>query len=96
MYTVFFISFVVSSTWFGWYLHPSLGTQLQRTVIGLNGFVLYSIGAGTSLGHLFTVTDQCLIEKVSQTSTCSNGITHKTIQIYTAVRCSCAPDDRCK
>jgi hypothetical protein len=35
MYTVFFISFVVSSTFFGCYLHPSSGAQLQRTAIGL-------------------------------------------------------------
>jgi hypothetical protein len=34
MYTVFFISFVVSSTCFGCYLHPSSGVQLQRTAIG--------------------------------------------------------------
>jgi hypothetical protein len=34
MYTVFFISFVVSSTCFGCYLHPSSGAQLQRTATG--------------------------------------------------------------
>jgi hypothetical protein len=34
MYTIFFISFVVSSTCFGCYLHPSPGAQLQRTAIG--------------------------------------------------------------
>jgi hypothetical protein len=34
MYIVFFISFVVSSTCFGCYLHPSSGAQLQRTAIG--------------------------------------------------------------
>jgi hypothetical protein len=34
MYTVFFISFVVSSTCFVCYLHPSSGAQLQRTAIG--------------------------------------------------------------
>jgi hypothetical protein len=31
MYTVFFISFVVSCTCFGCYLQPSSGAQLQRT-----------------------------------------------------------------
>jgi hypothetical protein len=34
MYTVFFISFVFSSTCFGCYLHPSSGAQLPRTAIG--------------------------------------------------------------
>jgi hypothetical protein len=38
MYTVFFISFVVSCTSFGWYLYPSPGAPLQRTSIGLYGF----------------------------------------------------------
>jgi hypothetical protein len=33
MYTVFFNSFVVSSTCFGCYLHPSSEAQLQRTAI---------------------------------------------------------------
>jgi hypothetical protein len=35
MYTVFFISFIISSTCFGCYLHPSSGAQLQCTAIGL-------------------------------------------------------------
>jgi hypothetical protein len=34
MYTVVFISFVVSSICFGCYLHPSSGVQLQRTAMG--------------------------------------------------------------
>jgi hypothetical protein len=34
MYTVFFVSFVLSSTCFRCYLHPSSGAQLPRTVIG--------------------------------------------------------------
>jgi hypothetical protein len=38
MYAVFFISFVVSSTCFGCYLHPSSGEQLQRTAIGFVWF----------------------------------------------------------
>jgi hypothetical protein len=33
MYTIFFISFVFSSTCFGCYLHPSSGAQLQHTTI---------------------------------------------------------------
>jgi hypothetical protein len=33
MYTVFFISFVVSSKRFGCYLHPSSGAQLPHTAI---------------------------------------------------------------
>jgi hypothetical protein len=32
---VFFISLIVSSTYFGCYLHPSSGAQLQRTAIGV-------------------------------------------------------------
>jgi hypothetical protein len=34
MYTVFFISLVISSTCFRCYLHPSSGAQLPRTTIG--------------------------------------------------------------
>jgi hypothetical protein len=34
MYTVSFISFVVSSACFGCYLHPSSGAQLPRAAIG--------------------------------------------------------------
>jgi hypothetical protein len=33
MYTVFFISFVVSTTCFGCYLYPSSAAQLPRTAI---------------------------------------------------------------
>jgi RsiW-degrading membrane proteinase PrsW (M82 family) len=33
MYTVFFISFVISSVCLGYYLHPSSAAQLQRTAI---------------------------------------------------------------
>jgi hypothetical protein len=35
MYTVFFISFNVNSTPFGYYMHPSATEQLQRTAIGV-------------------------------------------------------------
>jgi hypothetical protein len=59
MYTVFFISFVVSSTCFGRYLHPSSGAQLQRTAID---FVWFGVllhytryWFGTAL-HLSTVS----------------------------------------
>jgi hypothetical protein len=46
---VFFISLIDSSTFFGCYLHPSSGAQLQRTAIGVcTGLVCYSIGAGTA------------------------------------------------
>jgi hypothetical protein len=38
MYIVFFISFIVSSTCFGCYLHPSSGAQLPRTAIGFVWF----------------------------------------------------------
>jgi hypothetical protein len=38
MYTIFFISFVVSSTCFGCYLHTSSGAQLPRTAIGFVWF----------------------------------------------------------
>jgi hypothetical protein len=34
-FCVFFIFFILSSTCFGCYLHPSSGTQLQRTDIGV-------------------------------------------------------------
>jgi hypothetical protein len=36
MYSLFF--FILSSTCFGCYLHPSSGAQLQRTAIGVYGF----------------------------------------------------------
>jgi hypothetical protein len=41
MYTVFFIFFVVSSTCFGCYLHPSSEAQLQRTAIGFVWFGVF-------------------------------------------------------
>jgi hypothetical protein len=59
MYTIFFISFVVSFTCFGCYLHPSSGAQLQRTAIGcvwFGGLFHWSrYWFGTSL-HLSTVS----------------------------------------
>jgi hypothetical protein len=39
--TIFFISFLTSSTCFGCYLHPSSGAQLQRTAIGFVWFGVF-------------------------------------------------------
>jgi hypothetical protein len=133
MYTLFFISFVVSSTCFGCYLHPSSGAQLQRTAIGCvsvenRGFsikwcgglfcidlcvlvfqslawylctgvcvnwicfgivwsrnvvswqivcVLHLCTYGFGVLFHWSKYWPCLSVRVSQTSTCSDGITHK-------------------
>jgi hypothetical protein len=38
LYSLFF--FILSSTYFGCYLHPPSGAQLQRTAIGVYGFCM--------------------------------------------------------
>jgi hypothetical protein len=48
LFYVFLFFFILSSTCFGCYLHPSSGAQLRRTAIRLcMVLVCYSIGAGT-------------------------------------------------
>jgi hypothetical protein len=93
MYTVLFISFVVSSKCFGCFLHPSSGAQLPRTAIGCVWFwcvipleqVLVwdtlTLKHGQFQTRVWTRVWNwpCLSVKVSQTSTFSNGITHQTV-----------------
>jgi hypothetical protein len=83
MYTVFCISFVISSTCFGCYLHPSSGTQLPCTAIGCVWF--WSV----------IPLEQVL---VWDTLTLKHGQfqTHQNHTQPMAVHGSCAPDDGCK
>jgi hypothetical protein len=56
IYALFLSWKILSSTYFGCYLHPSSGAQLQCTAIGFYGFgVFYSIEQALVLGHFDTL-----------------------------------------
>jgi hypothetical protein len=95
-YILYFFLDNVSSTCLGCYLHPLSGAQLQRRfcmvwrVIALEQVLVWNTFT-LKHGQLQTVCNwPCLSVRVSQTSTCSNGITHQTIQNYgcTLLLCS--------
>jgi hypothetical protein len=82
------------STYFGCYLHPSSGGQLQNTVMGMHDLQMREVLAIKwfwSILFLHVLVGMC----VSKPFNSQTSLIHRSL-VPTAVLWNCGPDDGCK